>query len=101
MALRHSTSFSFATGGGNSGHIEYQGAFVLELASCPSGATVAVKHSTDDGATYTVAKRNADGDNAEFTSAGVFVLDMPVAGVRTRIEVTGAYTGTCAGKIGY
>ena len=101
MALGNLVSFSFASGGGTSEYVELRGPFMLEITSCPSGATVTVQHSTDDGTTYTSAAGDAAGSSASYDVARVFILDVPVSGVRTRVAVTGTYSGNCTGKIGY
>lgn len=101
MALSQSRAFSFASPGGSSDYIELQGPFVLEIYECPSGATVTVEHSVNDGGRYTTAAGDAAGSGASYTVARLFVIDMPVKGVRTRVTVTGTYTGNCSGVIGY
>jgi hypothetical protein len=101
MSLAHSRSFSFSSGGGQSDFIELKGPFVLEIAECPAGATVTVVHSVNDGARWTTAAGDAAGSGASYTVPRVFVLDMPVSGVRTRVNVTGTFTGVCSGVFGY
>lgn len=101
MGLRQITEFSFASGGGQSGYIEIQGPFLLELDTIPSGATITVQHSTNDGSRWTDAAADALGNAAAYTVSRIFVLDMPVAGVRTRVSVAGSYTGNCTGRLGY